>query len=645
MRKKFSIVAALLLSVTPLFAYLKTTHMVAMRDNVKLATDVYLSETPGQWPAILVRTPYGKELGSQELLGVAILVSQGYAVIVQDMRGRFASEGVDSLFLDDGWGAKQDGYDTVEWIAAQTWCNGKVGTWGASALGIAQYLMAGSAPPHLVCQFVEVGATNLYAQAGFPGGVLLQNLVEGWIAGQGTTYLLPFVFSNPHYNTTWQRLNLESRFHLVNVPIYHWGGWHDIFTEGTISGFTGLQHNGASGARGKQKLLLGPWTHGTWDERKQGELTFPANSTRLDFTEILRWFDYWLQGKDTGIMREPAVQYYVMGAIENGAPGNEWRSAEDWPVPHQSTPFYFHADGNLTTAAPVSAAAILNYIYDPSQPVPTVGGRNLLMQAGPYDQRSVENRSDVLLFTTPVLTQPLEVIGKIRAKLWVSSSARDTDFTAKLSDVYPDGRSMLVCDGAVRMRHRNSVEREELLTPGEVYECEIDLWSTAMVFNAGHRIRVAISSSNAPRFDPNPNTGAPLRADSTKLAATNTLYVESTRPSHMILPVTNGVTRLQRAPFEATLPAQFTLAASFPNPMRAETRIQYFLPRTAVARLAIYNMLGQRVRTLVSGLVPRGEHAVQWDGRDDAGRFVSKGIYWYRLEVDRAAQSKKLIVF
>lgn len=644
MRKIQFTCIALFFTATPLFPYIKTTHMVSMRDQIQLATDVYLSETPGVWPAILIRTPYSKELGQQELLGIAILVGQGYAVIVQDMRGRFASQGVDSLFLDDGWGAKQDGYDTVEWVAAQSWCNGKVGTWGASALGIAQYLLAGSAPPHLVCQFVEVGATNLYTQAAFPNGALLQNLVESWIAGQGTTYLLPFVFGNSSYNATWARLNLESRFNVVNVPIYHWGGWHDIFTEGAINGFTGLQHNGATGARGKQKLLIGPWTHGAWNERKQGELTFPANSTRLDFTQILRWFNYWLKDIDDGIMNEPPVEYYVMGAIESGAPGNEWRTANDWPPPHQATAFYFHGDGILSTTAPNASNALLSYAYDPKQPVATIGGRNLLLEAGPYDQRRAENRSDVLLFTTPVLEAPLEIVGKIKVKLWVSSSAIDTDFIAKLTDVYPDGRSMLICDGAVRMRHRNSLTREEFMTPGELYECEIDLWSTAMNFNKGHRMRVALTSSNAPRFDPNPNTGGPLRGDSTTVIATNSIYVEAAHPSQIILPITNGSSNVTATQAE-NLPVTFVLSASYPNPMRTSTQAIYSLQQTSVIHLAIYNTLGQHVRTLLDGLVPRGTHRVAWDRRDTSGNFVAPGIYFFRFEAGRALQSQKIIVF
>ncbi len=303
---RWSVLLAILLS-SPLAAYVKTTYMVAMRDGVPLATDVYLADNAGKWPALLVRTPYGKNKEPLIELIAIYLTGQGYAVVIQDTRGRFDSKGADSLFLDDGWGARQDGYDTVEWIAAQSWSDGKVGTWGASAFGITQYMMAGSAPPHLVCQFVEVAATNLYSQAAYPGGALLKNLVEEWIRGQGSEYLIPFVIANPNYNSIWERLNLESRFHVVNVPIYHLGGWHDIFIAGTINGFAGLQQGGAAGARGKQKLLVGPWTHGNWREYKQGELVFPANSTFNDLNEALRWFDYWLQGKDTKIMSEPPV--------------------------------------------------------------------------------------------------------------------------------------------------------------------------------------------------------------------------------------------------------------------------------------------------------------------------------------------------
>jgi hypothetical protein len=533
--------------------------MVAMRDGVQLATDLYVSDNSKQWPTILFRTPYDK---SKILpLFVNHWVGNGYAFVVQDTRGRFASQGVDSLFLDDGWGERQDGYDTVEWIARQSWSNGKVGTFGGSANGVTQYLMAGSAPPHLVCQFVKVAPTNLYSQGCYPGGVFLKNLVEEWTKLQGNEYLLPFIFAHSSYDAMWERLDLSTRFDSVNVPIYHWGGWYDLFTEGTIEGFVGLQHGGAPGARGKQKLLVGPWTHDAdpRSQRQQGELTFPPNSTYDDFKEALRWFDYWLKGRNNGIMSEPPVKYYVMGSDESGAPGNEWRTASDWPPPSQAAPLYFYANGDLMTAQPTATRDSLSYTYDPQNPVPTIGGRNLFppLQAGPYDQRSVETRPDVLIFTTPILEQPLEVIGKITVKLWVSSSAKDTDFMAKLTDVYPDGRTMLVCDGALRARHRYSLRQEHFMTPDSVYECEIDLWSTAIVFNKGHRIRVAISSSNHPRFDPNPNTGRPFRSDNETVVATNTIHLDAGHPSHLVLPVTNGTpifSRLVRVAKSSTLP-------------------------------------------------------------------------------------------
>lgn len=632
----------------PLAAYAQTTYMVAMRDGIQLATDVYLSDIPGQWPTFLVRTPYGKNTNPAIALIAAYLTGQGYAVVIQDTRGRFASQGADSLFLDDGWGDRQDGYDTVEWIARQSWSNGKVGTWGASAFGITQYMMAGSAPPHLVCQFVEVAATNLYTQAAYPGGVLLKNLVEEWISGQGSQYLLPFVIARSNYDATWERLNLESRFDVVNVPVYHLGGWHDIFIEGTINGFVGLQNHGAPGANGKQKLLIGPWTHANWFETKQGELTFPPNSAFTIngyVTDILlRWFDYWLQGKDTQITSEPPVRYYVMGAIEAGAPGNEWRTANDWPPAAQPTPFYFHENGDLTTGKSAATTAARSYQYDPKDPVPTKGGRNLQIAAGPYDQRSTESRPDVLVFTTPVLAQPLEVIGKIIVKLWVSSSAKDTDFMAKFTDVYPDGRSMLIGDGALRARHRYSLQQENFMTPDSVYECEVDLWSTAIVFNRGHRIRVAISSSNAPRFDPNPNTGRPLRADSVTVVATNTVHLDARYPSHIVLPVTSGTTSVSAADQREAAPKEFVLGQNFPNPVAGATKISYSLSRMAAIRITLFNLLGQEIRVLVDGLVPSGAHTVRWDGRNENGQPVAKGIYFYRLEARNFVITKKLLV-
>jgi len=405
----------------------------------------------------------------------------------------------------------------------------------------------------------------------------------------------------------------------------------------------GLQHNGATGARGKQKLLVGPWTHGSWDQTRQGELNFP-NSTRDDLSEARRWFEYWLLGRDNGITSEPAVKYYMMGAVENGAPGNVWRTERDWPPRATVTPFYFRDNGELSTEKSATTQASRGYQYDPKNPIQTQGGKNLLMAAGPYDQRNAESRSDVLIFTTPVLAQPLEIAGKITAKLWVSSSAKDTDFMVKLTDVYPDGRSILVSDGAIRGRHRYSLWRENFMTPDSIYQCEVDLWSTAIIFNKGHRIRAAISSSNAPRFEPNPNTGKPFRADNATVVATNTLHLDAARPSHLSLPVTISGGGLAVADPKASAPRDFILEQNYPNPVLSETQIVYALNRTTTVRLSIFNLLGQELRTLVEGLAPAGKYAIKWDGLDHHGQRAARGIYFYRFTAGSFATTQKLVV-
>lgn len=511
------------------------THMVPMRDGVKLATDVALPPGDGPWPALLARTPYDKQG-----VPVQLIAMQGYAAVSQDVRGRFGSEGKALAFLDDGWGERQDGYDAVEWVAAQTWCNGIVGTFGPSALGITQNMMAGAAPPHLVCQHVAVACSDMYRQAVYQGGGFRKALVEGWLGGnKWPAENLELMTAHPHYDAFWEMLSPESRHSHVTVPTYQLGGWYDIFSQGNIDSFAGLQTRGGEGARGRQKLVMGPWTHGGMTKRQQGELTYPANSlTRGGLVGMKRWVDYWLKGVATGIADEPPVAYYVMGDVDDpNAPGNEWRTAPAWPVPARETAYHLRSDGRLTTDRPSQDEAPQSYTYDPSDPVPTIGGANLLLPAGPRDQRPTEARDDVLCFSTAPLRRPVEATGRIRVRLYAASSARDTDFTAKLTDVYPDGRSMLVLDGIIRARHRGSMRSEELLEPGKVYDLRIDLWSTSIVFNAGHRIRVDISSSNAPRFDPNPNTGEPFRASERTAIAENTIYHDAAHPSALLLPV------------------------------------------------------------------------------------------------------------
>ncbi len=503
----------------------KTTEMVAMRDGVKLATDVYLPEGAGPWPVVLTRTPYNKApMGAQ----FKQWTSNGYAYVVQDCRGRFASEGKYMPFMDD----HLDGYDTVEWAAKQSWSNGKVGMIGASAMGITANQASITAPPHLVAMYVMVAPASAYQHAIYTGGVFRKEMNEQWLKAQNATDVLNLTFQ--HYKDDGYVNIREGRLHWENVrvPVYNWGGWYDIFGQGNIDNFAGLQNRGGGMALGNQKLTMGPWAHGQVEEVK-----YPPNSA-LDQKEPLRWFDYWLKGAANGIMDEPPVKYYVMGdTTDPKAPGNEWRTAQSWPPPSKITSYFLQPNGKLSDAIVAEAKSSDGYQYDPKNPVPTIGGALLFGKKGPMDQRAIGERKDVLKFQTAPLEAPIEVTGRVRVELWAESDCPDTDWMAKLVDVYPDGTERLVLDSALRARFREGFDKEVFMKKGEVYKFKIDLWSTSLVFNKGHRIAVHISSSNNPRFDPNPNTGKPMRADDETRVATNTIHHSLAYPSRILLPV------------------------------------------------------------------------------------------------------------
>ncbi|MCS7208150.1 MAG: CocE/NonD family hydrolase [Fimbriimonadales bacterium] len=523
------------------------SQMLPMRDGTRLATDVYLPAGQPPFPVILIRTPYDKN--ALKAIGEDG-ARRGYAMVIQDTRGRFASEGANLPFEGDGWWENRaDGVDTLHWIAQQPWCNGKIGTWGGSALGINQLMLAGAGTDKLTCQHITVAEPNLH-QALFPGGVFKKSLVEEWLRlTQHAPDALQHWTRHPAYDRFWQTRDVNRRYARVNAPAVHIGGYYDIFAQGTLDAFTGYQLRGGRNARGRQKLLMGPWAHGVL-QKKVGELEFPnADQPPCTFHDPWRWFEYHLKGVANGVEREPAVVYYVMGAVgEPNAPGNEWRTARQWPpVPTRPTPLYLHGDCTLQFTKPIQGAP-LSYRYDPENPVPTLGGRELTLPAGPRDQRAIESRPDVLVFTSALLQRPLEVIGRVKAVLYVSSDAPDTDFLVRLCDVYPDGRSYNIVEGVLRMRYRDSLSREQLMQPGKVYRVEVDLWTTAIVFNAGHRIRVHVTSSSYPAYDPNPNTGAPFRASRRTRVAMNTVYCDSQRASCIVLPVTIGTPAPTPAP-------------------------------------------------------------------------------------------------
>ncbi|MDX9971425.1 MAG: CocE/NonD family hydrolase [FCB group bacterium] len=510
-----------------------STVMVPMRDGVRLASDCYLPAGPGPFPVVLIRTIYGKGGSAGD---ANAYLSLGYAVVVQDTRGRFESEGVNNGFESDGWGPLQDGIDTLAWIRAQPECNGRIATAGGSALGITQVLNA-AAGGEITCQIIRVAPSQFHSGVSYMGGVFVKNLVEDWTTATGIAHTIPIYKAHPTNDDYWSYYDAEARVEHVTAPALHMGGWFDIFQQGTIDNFVSRQHNGGPGAKGNQKLIIGPWTHGL--SNAGGELSYPTTGAPNSTSYQVRFLDCWLNGTDNGIMSEPAVNYYVVGAVgEAGAPGNVWRTAEDWPpFPTVERELCAAADGALTMGAAGAGDDALTFTYNPANPCPTVGGQNLMMAAGVMDQRPVSGRPDVLRFATPPLTRPMEIAGRVRARLYVSSDAPDTDFTAKLVDIYPNGREMLMLDSIQRVKFRNSDVTADPLVPGQVGVLDVDMWSISLIVNTGHRIGLQISSSNYPRFEINPNTGDDFPGANPPRVAHNTLHTGAQYPSALILPL------------------------------------------------------------------------------------------------------------
>lgn len=570
---------------------------IPMRDGTCLVADVYRPAAEGRFPAVVERTPYNRaESVILRTRTPPYFAERGFVFVVQDVRGRFGSEGTWYPFLDDGWGDNRDGFDTVAWIAAQPWCNGKVATAGGSYAGQTQMFLAPTRPPALACCFVREAASNLAAQWCYRGGAfewafnldwsmrhgafalhrqlgLLQKAIDAGVSRFGRLPLgsddhladpfrwLHDLLAHPDDGPFWGPFNFEPQYERIDVPMYHMASWFDIFLDGSLRNFTGVQKHGRSKAtRAAQKLIVGPWTHGpTVNDpafaRHVGEMDFGPTAV-VDFnTEHLRWYDHWLNGADTGVLDEPRVRYFLMAA-------NEWRTADTWPPPGvKARRWYLHGgksrsadslnDGTLSPEKPDGKEKPDSYRYDPAEPVPTAGGNTLYMgkrsggsgeenpdfsvTAGPRDQRGVEPLC--LTYTSEPLAADLDVVGPVSLTLFAASNCVDTDFVAKLCDVFPDGRSMLVVDGILRGRYRKSRARPKPLEPKEVYRFEIDLWPTAWRFAAGHRLRVAVTSSNYPRFDRNLNTGVNPASSGAMKVATNTVYHDKEYPSCLNLPV------------------------------------------------------------------------------------------------------------
>lgn len=519
-----------------------------MRDGVKLAANVFKPAGQGPWPVVMTRTPYLKdgridpEKDPKGVKNRETLVKQarrytdaGYVYVLQDVRGKGRSQGFYAAFEND----VEDGYDSVEWAARQPWSNGKIGLSGGSAMGITSNEAAIAAPPHLVAAYVVVAPQDLLKNS-YMGGVLKEKDVIGWQRGQGISdEVLDQGRRRVVDDTFWQRQAMSANAKFVRIPIYNVGGWYDIFNHGNTSNFTYLQNHGAKGARGNQKLFMGPFGHGPLS----GDLEYPGmDRLALQGTEEIRWFDHWLKGIDNGIMAEPPVTYVMMGAAEKGhlSPKTRTLHAANWPPAYRAVSYYLEPDKSLSLRPPAAADAKLSYLDDPANPVPTVGGANLTFERGPMDQRAIPDRPDYLRFQTPVLDHDVAVAGPVKVELYGATDGPDTDFVAKLVDVYPDGYEALVLDAPIRARYRNGRMPDDvkMMTPGAPEELTIDLWSTAITFEKGHRIALHIASTNSPRFEVNPNNGeAPGEHRLAPRVAKNSVYMDAAHPSALVLPV------------------------------------------------------------------------------------------------------------
>ncbi|WP_040888067.1 CocE/NonD family hydrolase [Zavarzinella formosa] len=514
--------------------------MIPMRDGKKLSAYLYFPEGKGPWPVIYEQR-YADLRGAETRKSFAKLAVPGYVVCVENFRGAYQSEGTWVGYRALGWGELKDGYDTVEWLAKQEWSTGKVGTLGSSQAGFAQNFLAITQPPHLVCQYMIDTGLSLYHEGYRIGGATRPIRFKGMGAvcrdPLDNQKLMQEWFAHPTYDDYWAAEDCSNHFDKMNVPCFTVGSWFDFMCVGSVDSYIGRQHKGGPKSQGTQQLLIGPWLHGRFkDTNKSNEMIFPENAKFPLDEHAIRWFDHYLKGIDNGVEREPTVRYYAMGAIgEKETPGNEWRTARDWPIAAKKTSYYLHPEGKLNTTAPTEESASTTFFADPVNPAKIPGPPF----PGAKDARDFEKQAEVKTFTTDVLTAPVEWTGKIQTELWVSSTAKDTDFIVRVCDVYPDGRSMLLADYIRRARYRDGYEKEVMMEEGKIYKVAFDVGWISQVFNKGHRIRITVASTGAQFYETNPNTGEPLTIEppAKTVVAKNTVYFDKKNASRVIAPV------------------------------------------------------------------------------------------------------------
>lgn len=541
------------------FGEVREEHiMIPMRDGKRLSAYVFFPKgdrADQKWPAIFEQR-YADISSAGSRKAAAKFAEGGFVIALVNYRGTHESEGIYRGYRGLQWGELRDGYDVCEWLATQPWCTGKVGTYGGSQAGYAQNYLAVTQPPHLVAQYMTDTGLSLFQEGYRIGGATKpQRFIKGGTVARDIAdndALLREWDAHPDYDDYWRDEDASLHFDKMNVPCFTIGSWFDFMVQGSVASFIGRDKKGGPNSRGAQQLIIGPWLHGGYPKsNKIGDLVFPENAQFDVYAHMTKWFHHFLKGEDNGIEKEVPVRYYVMGAVgEKAAPGNVWREAKDWPPKTESRPYYLYGDGELMPAfnayaghLHVSPARLgkdddsksTSYASDPRQPMslPFTGF------PGAKDARPFELQSEVRTWTTAPLSDPIEWTGEVTAEVWVSSSAKDTDFILRVSDVYPDGRSILLMDYPQRARYRDGFEKQHLLTPGEPAKLAWHIGFTSIIFNRGHRIRVTIASTGAPFYEPNNQTGGPQTSDWMKATqhAINTIWHDAEHPSRIIAPV------------------------------------------------------------------------------------------------------------
>lgn len=513
--------------------------MIPMRDGKQLSAYLYVPPGDGPWPAVFQQR-YASLRGAGTRQSAAKLAEAGFVVALVNYRGTHLSEGKWVGYRAMQWGELRDGYDTCEWLAQQPWCTGKIGTFGGSQGGYAQNYLAVTQPPHLVCQYMTDTGLSLFHEGYRIGGTTrpqrFKSLADVCRDPNDNQDLLKEWYQHPHYDEYWQAEDCTLHFDKMNVPCFTIGSWYDFMNQGSIASFQGRQELGGENSRNRQQLVIGPWLHGGAKGNRIGDLVYPENAEWPMAEHMVRWFADHLKGEASGVSQEPAVRYYVMGPVgEANAPGNIWREADTFPPSSTATPWYLQEGGALSLSPPTAQSSSTSYTSDPRQPMQIPG----TAFPGATDARAFEAQAEVRTFTTQPLDSPIEWTGRVFAELEVSSTARDTDFIVRISDVYPDGRSILIMDYPWRARYREGFDHEVLMTPGEVHKLSFPVGWISQIFGKGHRIRVTIASTGAPLYEPNLQNGRPLTIEfpDDAVSAVNTVHHSAIHASRVVAPV------------------------------------------------------------------------------------------------------------